>query len=351
MTKYARSILYQVYSKTLFKKSAKNVNNNLNIKIMIPALIGAAGVIGGAVLGNQARQQQTNEEYQKMMYQGNINKDLANHTMKNQKELWDYTNYPNQVKQMKLAGLNPALMYGTAGQGGQSSAGQTGPVGLSDSKGVAMQQQQMAMGLQLAQIASQIKVNDSVAEKNKAEAEKTAGVDTEAAKMGIKLSEAQILSERERKNVLYWEAEVAQSESVLKEALANTEQFNLQKVQWDIRMVEKGYEELSERVAMLKRENKIGDATAEMQIEQYKANLVDTWAGAMLKMAQTETQKEEVKAIAERLKQKDYELDQKDTEIIQRWVDLGIKGVSEVGELLTGIKKLSHLAKKLNIGK
>ena len=44
-------------------------------------------------------------------------------------------------------------------------------------------------------------------------------------------------------------------------------------------------------------------------------------------------------------------LDQKDTEIIQRWVDLGIKGVSEVGELLTGIKKLSHLAKKLNIGK
>ena len=154
-----------------------------------------------------------------------------------------------------------------------------------------------------------------------------------------------------RLHVAYWEAEVAQSESVLKEALANTEQFNLQKVQWDIRMVEKGYEELSERVAMLKRENKIGDATAEMQIEQYKANLVDTWAGAMLKMAQTETQKEEVKAIAERLKQKDYELDQKDTEIIQRWVDLGIKGVSEVGELLTGIKKLSHLAKKLNIGK
>ena len=39
----------------------------------------------------------------------------------------------------------------------------------------------MAMGLQLAQIASQIKVNDSVAEKNKAEAVKTAGVDTEAA--------------------------------------------------------------------------------------------------------------------------------------------------------------------------
>ena len=138
-----------------------------------------------------------------------------------------------------------------------------------------------------------------------------------------------------------------QSEKVLKEALANTEQFNLQKVQWELRMMEKGYEELTENVAKLKRENKIGDATAEMQIGQYKMNLINTWSAAMLKMAQTDVQKEEVKAITERLKQKDYELDQKDTEIIQRWVDLGIKGVSEVGELLTGIKKLSHLAKKI----
>lgn len=266
-------------------------------------------------------------------------------------EYWDYTNWENQVDHLKKAGLNPALMYAKGGTGGQTGGGQAQGVGLSPSNQEAVKAQQMGMALQLAQLKSQIEVNESVAKKNTAEAEKTAGVDTEAAKMGIKLSEAQVLSERERKNVLYWEAEVAQSESVLKEALANTEQFNLQKVQWDIRMVEKGYEELSERVAMLKRENKIGDATAEMQIEQYKANLVDTWAGAMLKMAQTETQKEEVKAIAERLKQKDYELDQKDTEIIQRWVDLGIKGVSEVGELLTGIKKLSHLAKKLNIGK
>ena len=47
----------------------------------------------------------------------------------------------------------------------------------------------MAMGLQLAQIASQIKVNDSVAEKNKADAEKTAGADTEAAKAQAKLNE------------------------------------------------------------------------------------------------------------------------------------------------------------------
>lgn len=308
------------------------------------------GVIGAASALQSGSNQSYNEE-QAQLRQAQINKEQAKYSQGLAMEYWDYTNWENQVDHLKKAGLNPALMYVKGGTGGQTGGGQAQGVGLSPSNQEAVKAQQIGMALQLAQLKSQIEVNESVAKKNTAEAEKTAGVDTEAAKMGIKLSEAQVLSERERKNVLYWEAEVAQSESVLKEALANTEQFNLQKVQWDIRMVEKGYEELSERVAMLKRENKIGDATAEMQIEQYKANLVDTWAGAMLKMAQTETQKEEVKAIAERLKQKDYELDQKDTEIIQRWVDLGIKGVSEVGELLTGIKKLSHLAKKLNIGK
>lgn len=308
------------------------------------------GVIGAASALQSGSNQSYNEE-QAQLRQAQINKEQAKYSQGLAMEYWDYTNWENQVDHLRKAGLNPALMYAKGGAGGQTGGGQAQGVGLSPSNQEAVKAQQIGMALQLAQLKSQIEVNESVAKKNTAEAEKTAGVDTEAAKIGIKLSEAQVLSERERKNVLYWEAEVAQSESVLKEALANTEQFKLQKVQWDIRIVEKGYEELSERVAMLKRENKIGDATAEMQIEQYKANLVDTWTGAMLKMAQTETQKEEVKAIAERLKQKDYELDQKDTEIIQRWVDLGIKGVSEVGELLTGIKKLSHLAKKLNIGK
>lgn len=312
---------------------------------------GIMSMIGGTILGGMQAREQGRLQEEAQNRQAELNREQAKYSQELAKEYWNYTNWENQVTHLKNAGLNPALMYGGGGSGGQTGGGKAEGVSQPEQKQMQVMQNAQAMGLQLANLESQIKVNESIAEKNKAEAEKTAGVDTEATRMSIKLSEAQVLSERERKNVLYWEAEVAQSESVLKEALANTEQFNLQKVQWDIRMVEKGYEELSERVAMLKRENKIGDATAEMQIEQYKANLVDTWAGAMLKMAQTETQKEEVKAIAKRLKQKDYELDQKDTEIIQRWVDLGIKGVSEVGELLTGIKKISHLAKKLNIGK
>ena len=37
--------------------------------------------------------------------------------------MFDYTGYENQVKQMKAAGLNPALMYGSAGSGGSTQGG------------------------------------------------------------------------------------------------------------------------------------------------------------------------------------------------------------------------------------
>ena len=156
-----------------------------------------SGLFGGGGLDyhdqKKLMEKQHGYELENMDYQAKLNEEMAQRNQERQNEYFgmtaEYNSAKNQKQRLEEAGLNPALMYGTAGQGGQSSAGQTGPVGLSDSKGTAIQQQQMAMGLQLAQIASQIKVNDSVAEKNKAEAEKTAGADTEAAKAQAKLNE------------------------------------------------------------------------------------------------------------------------------------------------------------------
>lgn len=58
-----------------------------------------------------------------------------------QYDMWNKTNYGNQVKHMKDAGLNPALMYGSAGQGGQT--GSQG--GGSASMGQAQQMKMMDM--------------------------------------------------------------------------------------------------------------------------------------------------------------------------------------------------------------
>ena len=59
------------------------------------------------------------------------------------------------------------------------------------------------MGLQLANLASQIKLNESQANKNNAEANKIAGVDTELAKTSIENLLSQTKNEKDR-NALIW---------------------------------------------------------------------------------------------------------------------------------------------------
>lgn len=54
-------------------------------------------------------------------------------------DMWNKTNYQAQVGKMKEAGLNPALMYGGSGAGGQTmgSAGSGGGAGLGQAQSVA----------------------------------------------------------------------------------------------------------------------------------------------------------------------------------------------------------------------
>ena len=62
-------------------------------------------------------------------------------------EMWEYTNYENQVKHLKAAGLNPALLYAKGGAGGSTAgAGAAGPVAMGTSEVVSM-------GLQAKQIS------------------------------------------------------------------------------------------------------------------------------------------------------------------------------------------------------
>ena len=101
-------------------------------------------------------------------------------------EMWEKTNYAAQIEQMKKANLSPGLMYGQAGAGGGTVSGAQGQ-GTSQptDRSIEMKLKGQEMGLQLANLASQIKLNESQANKNNAEANKTAGVDTELAKTSI----------------------------------------------------------------------------------------------------------------------------------------------------------------------
>lgn len=144
--------------------------------------------VGGALLGIGG-QQQANK----------FNKKQATKAFKRQKKLnakeyerqrslnvqgqklgmqtWNDTNYGAQMEHMRKAGLNPGLMYGMSGGGGQTTST---PSGGSVSGGSAPQGAPMGIeGInQAALIASQVELNKSQAKKNIVEAEKTATVDT-----------------------------------------------------------------------------------------------------------------------------------------------------------------------------
>lgn len=130
------------------------------------------GIIAGAIQGKKNRkfqaqqaelnrkfakemaEQQNQWEQDRMALQFGYNKQAADYSQQLNKEMWEYTGYGNQKRQMVEAGLNPALMYGQGGGGGQSASGANmqgataiAPMGLQ----VALQAEQMRAQTQLIQ--------------------------------------------------------------------------------------------------------------------------------------------------------------------------------------------------------
>ena len=85
--------------------------------------LGTALGIGAGII----QQGQQNQQTQGLMNQQMYNQMNLNNQMQDiQQENWDYTNYENQVKHMRNAGLNIGLMYGGSGAGGSTMGGASG---------------------------------------------------------------------------------------------------------------------------------------------------------------------------------------------------------------------------------
>ena len=55
---------------------------------------------------------------EKMALQAKYNKEQADYSQQLALDMWNKTNYEEQVKHMQAAGLNPALLYSKGGAGG-----------------------------------------------------------------------------------------------------------------------------------------------------------------------------------------------------------------------------------------
>lgn len=193
----------------------KNTIKGIGKGIGSAALGGLTGGVGGLVTGaiggigsllgigsrkeKKAREAEEREHKRQLEYMGlqaQYNKEQAKYSTELAKEMWDYTNYENQIKHLEAAGLNPALLYGQGGGGGSAAgSGTAAGVGLPTSTGVGM-------GIQWEQMEAQKELAKAEAAKTNAEAAKLMTTDTEKVKSDTEKNKQEIEESKKRINLL-----------------------------------------------------------------------------------------------------------------------------------------------------
>lgn len=280
---------------------------------MIGSIMGLAGAAYGLAAKNNAQNTQYANQRSLMELQAKINQQQANHNQKLAKEMWKYTSYPNQIKMMKEAGLSPGLIYGQGGAGGSTAgAGQASGVGLPNDNSVAIGLQAQEMGLQLANIASQIKVNESLANKNDADAEKTAGVDTKAQQATIDYLITQTSNEKIKKGLILGQIRVADAEEELKRNTADWTKEKTEETRWNIKSLQKGIDKLAAEIDGTEIDNDLKKRTIDNKVKESTLTLQNLMSEILLKGSQKRVNEEQAKAIP--------------AEILQEWEKLTKEG-------------------------
>lgn len=277
-----------------------------SIGSVVPGIGTAIGAIGGGLLGlfsgkkdnsKEIAQMQFENEKKLMGLQNQYNMNMAEANQQRNMEMWDYTNYENQVKHMKNAGLSVGLMYGNGGGMGASTSGGQGS-GVSNPGTTAIQQglQAKMMGVQLGNVQSQTALNAAQAAKNMAEADKIKGVDTKAAEATIENVIAQTDNEKAKNGLIYAQKRMAEIQGDLNNA-------NIEEIGYNIRQIEKTIDLIDENITAAKISNEVAQATKKNQIEMSAINVLNGIKDALLKESQGKLTEAEAKAVTVKLAQ------------------------------------------------
>ena len=142
---------------------------------------GAQGIVGMGMnmldemlMGNRRRKKQLEQQQKLTDMQVGANKELMDLGYQQQLDMWHNTNYSAQMKELEKAGLNPAMIYGMGGAGGETGAGAVGSAGAGQSDSEATQKmadmQMTGMGLQMQKQRAEIRAIEADARKKEADA-------------------------------------------------------------------------------------------------------------------------------------------------------------------------------------
>lgn len=264
----------------------------------------AAGSIFGSLMGNKMQQDQFGNQLTLMKKQHEYNEASANAAQARAYEMWEKTNYAAQIEQMKKANLSPALMYGQAGAGGGTVSGAQGQ-GTSQptDRSIEMKLKGQEMGLQLANLASQIKLNESQANKNNAEANKTAGVDTELAKTSIENLISQTKNEKDR-NVLIWaDKRFKEAAADMQEASAKLASGETAKIGYEIQSIIKSIDKMELEMEGVQADNELKTRTMESKVQEAEISVKALMNSILVGNSQIRLNNQEAEAITDKVMQ------------------------------------------------
>lgn len=264
----------------------------------------AAGSIFGSLMGNKMQQDQFGNQLTLMKKQHEYNEASANAAQERAYEMWEKTNYAAQIEQMKKAGLSPALMYGQAGAGGGTVSGAQGQ-GTSQptDRSIEMKLKGQEMGLQLANLASQIKLNESQANKNNAEANKTAGVDTELAKTSIENLISQTKNEKDRNALIWADKRFKEAAADMQEASAKLASGQNTKIGYEIDQIKKSLDKMDLDMKGVELDNELKRRVMESKVKEAEMSVKALMNSILVGNSQIKLNNQQAEAITDKVMQ------------------------------------------------
>ena len=219
--------------------------------------------------------------------------------------------------QAEQAGLSVGLLYGGGGvagggAGSTSGAGQASGIGMPSKTETEAGIQAQGMALQLANVASQTRLNESQADKNEADAEKTRGVDTKAQEATIDNLIAQTSNEKVKKGLILGQIRVADAEEELKRNMADWTKDKADETRWNIKSLQKGIDKLVEEINGMKLDNELKERTIDNKVKESSLTLQNLMSEILLKGSQRKVNEEQAKAIPAQILQGWEELTKKE---------------------------------------